>query len=184
MELFLKQLPIPFLGKEHLTKKDFEILYETYFKKVYDFVFKRTNNKEIAEDLTQEIFEKILKTIQDFQWQGVTVSAWIFRIARNHIIDYYRKNNKHKNDRPFEEIANMLISTVQNLEYQIEGAEEEIALYNALRELSEEEQFLIYYKFFEEMSNKEIANLTKISESNIGTKLHRIRKKLAKIIKL
>lgn len=171
-----------FSNREQLTKKDFATIYQEYQKKVFDFVYKRTNNKEVAEDLTSEIFEKILKTIEDFQWQGVSLSAWIFRIARNHIIDHYRKSNKFKNDRSFEEVANMLISTVQSLEYQIEGVEEEIALYNSLRELTSEEQSLIYYKFFEEMSNKEIAQLTKISESNIGTKLHRIRKKLAKIL--
>jgi len=170
-------------AKEQLTKSDFAKLYQIYQKKVYEFVYKRTNNKEIAEDLTSEIFEKILKTIADFQWQGITVSAWIFRIARNHIIDYYRKSNKFKNDRSYEDIANILVSTAKDIEYQLEGAEEEVVLYNALKELSEQEQFLIYYKFFEEMSNKEIAQLTKITESNIGTKLHRIRKKLAKIIK-
>ena len=55
-------------------------------------------------------------------------------------------------------------------------------LYNAIRDLQEDEQFLVYYKFFEELSNKEIADLLNMSETNVGTKLHRARKKLENII--
>lgn len=166
-------------AKNRVTQNDFSKIYQSYYKKVFDFVYKRINNKEITEDLTSEIFEKIMHSINDFQWQGITLSAWIFRISRNHIIDHYRKNNKFKTDKSFEEIANMLVSNAPSLDYMLENSEDEINLYNALRELNTDEQFLIYYKFFEEMSNKEIAQITGISETNIGTKLHRIRKKLA-----
>jgi RNA polymerase sigma-70 factor (ECF subfamily) len=141
------------------------------------------SNKETAEDLTSEVFEKILKTIDDFQWQGISIGAWVFRIARNHLIDHYRKMNKFKNDKSFEDIVNLVESSLPSAEMEIERDEEDVLLFNALKELPEEDQYLIYYKFFEEMSNSRIAQITGLSETNIGTKLHRIRKKLAKLIK-
>lgn len=143
---------------------------------------KRVTSKEVAEDLTSEIFEKVYKTINDFQWQGVTLSAWLFRIARNHLIDYYRKNNKFKNDTSLDEIIDIVVSNSTPIEKQIEESETEVNLFKSISELEQEDQYLIYYKFYEEMSNKQISELTGISETNIGTKLHRIRKKLAKHI--
>jgi len=146
-------------------------------------VAKRVDNKQTAEDLTSDIFEKVLKSLNDFQWQGITVSAWIFRVARNHIIDYYRKNSKRRTDRSLEDMVNKVVSPSPDVETELESRESEIELYKAIKELRPEEQYLIYYKFFEEMSNKRIARLTGLTETNIGTKLHRVRKKLEKLLK-
>ncbi len=144
---------------------------------------KRVDNKAIAEDLTSDIFEKILRSLNDFQWQGITVSAWIFRVARNHIIDYYRKNSKRKNDKSLDTIINKVVSNTPNVDTELESNESEVELYTAIKELKPDEQYLIYYKFFEEMSNKQIADITGLTETNIGTKLHRIRKKLEQLLK-
>jgi RNA polymerase sigma-70 factor, ECF subfamily len=166
-----------------LYQKDFTKIYNAYHKRVLDFIYKRVSNKEVAEDLTSEIFEKILKTLHSFQWQGITVSAWIFRIARNHLIDYYRKNNKFKNQTSLDDIINIVVSSTPNVDTQLEESETEITLFDAIRELEGEDQYLIYYKFYEELSNKDISDLTGLSETNVGTKLHRIRKKLASLMK-
>jgi len=128
------------------------------------------------------VFEKVLISLADFRWQGITVSAWIFKIARNHIIDYYRKNDKYKGDKSLEEVINFVESKIPSVDIEAEADEEEVGLYNALRELDEEEQYLVYYKFFEELSNKQIADIIDLSETNVGTKLHRTRRKLQKII--
>lgn len=165
-----------------MTKKDFSKIYETHYPKVLAFVTKRVTNVTTAEDLTSEVFEKVLLSISDFQWQGITVSAWIFKIARNHIIDFYRKNEKHKGEKSLEDIVNFVESNVPGVDVEAEADEEEIELYNAMRDLDEDEQYLVYYKFFEELSNKEIADLLNMSETNVGTKLHRARKKLESII--
>jgi RNA polymerase sigma factor (sigma-70 family) len=171
-----------FLRKERYSQKDFADLYEIFFKKVQDFLQKKVSNREIAEDLASEVFEKIFKTIDDFQWQGINISAWVFRIARNHLIDYYRKQNKYKNDKSFDEIINLVESTLPSADMEIETDEENGLLFKAIKELDEDDQYLIYYKFFEEMSNSKIAEITQLTETNIGTKLHRIRKRLGRII--
>lgn len=169
--------------KDTLDTNDFHIIYETYHQKVLDFVKKRVSNKEIAEDLTGDIFEKVLKSIKDFQWQGITVSAWIFRIARNHVIDYYRKSNKRKKNKSLEEVANYVEANTPNIEVEMQADEEEVALYDGIRNLNSDDQYLVYYKFFEGLSNKEISKITGLTETNIGTRLHRVRKKLSKNIK-
>jgi len=154
-----------------------------YYDKIYKFVLRRVSKPEVAEDLTGDIFEKVYKKIHDFQWQGITVIAWIYRIARNRVIDYYRKNNKRKTNVALADVANYVVSATLNVEVEIQADEEEQALFNAIGELEETDQYLVYYKFFESMSNKEISKLTGLTETNIGTKLFRIRKKIGKIIK-
>lgn len=170
-------------NKQSFSKKDFEEIYKYYHKKVQDFVYKRVSSKEVAEDLTSDIFEKIYKSIDDFKWQGITISAWIFRIARNRIIDYYRKNSKRKSDASLEDYSNVIVSSLKDSEDLMIESSEYAMLYNSIREFDEEDQYLIYYKFFEDLGNGEIASLMKLTETNVGTRLHRIRKKLSLYIK-
>lgn len=68
--------------------EDFGLLYETYFKRIYSFVYYRTNHRETAEDLTSLVFLKALEKIRNFK-KG-SFSAWLYRIARNSVIDHYR----------------------------------------------------------------------------------------------
>lgn len=165
-----------------MSQNDFADIYEIHYEKVLGFVKKRVGSDVVAEDLASEIFEKVFKSIADFKWQGITVTAWIFKVARNHIIDFYRKNEKYKGDKSLEEIVDFIESKVPSVDIEAEADEEEKELYNAIMGLDEEGQYLVYYKFFEELSNKEIAQLLDLTETNIGTKLHRTRKKLEKII--
>lgn len=118
----------------------------------------------------------------DYQWQGISVSAWIYRIARNHLIDYYRKQNKYKNDKSFDDVVNIVESNLPTAETEIVRDEEDIILYRAIRELDEEDQYLVYYKFFEGMSNSQISQIIGQTETNVGTRLHRIRKRMKKLI--
>lgn len=168
--------------KEELTAADYQLIYEAYYDKIFYFINSRVKKREDAEDLTSLVFEKVLKKLADFKWQGVTITTWIYRIARNAVIDFYRKNNDRKKDSSVEEIGNFIESDDQHIESILIDDEEEIKLYKALRNFSESDQYLIYYKFFEEMSNQDISELTGMSETNVGTRLHRLRNKLKKII--
>ena len=72
----------------------FTQLYESHFDKIYRYVALRIGNKMEAEDLTQQVFLKALRSIHSFKWRGIAFSAWLFRIARNLIVDYLRKERK------------------------------------------------------------------------------------------
>lgn len=164
-------------------KKNFSKLYEEYFQLVHNYLRKRMHNKSLSEDLASEVFEKAYRAIGDFRWQGISLSAWIFRIARNLLTDYYRKSTKRKRTISLTEIEEMFEDTSVSLYADYARGEEERVLYDALREFKELDQHLIYYKFFEDLSNKEIAKITGLAESNVGTRLYRIRRKIKTIMK-
>jgi RNA polymerase sigma-70 factor (ECF subfamily) len=66
-------------------------LYQTYFPRVYRYILARTGNTYDAEDLTEEVFMKVLEAIERFQWRAAPFSAWLFRIAHNAVISQRRK---------------------------------------------------------------------------------------------
>ena len=74
----------------------FEQIYEEYFDKVYRYIYVRVGNPPDAEDLTEEVFLKALKSIGSFQWRGVSIAAWLFRIAHNVVVDHLRRISKRQ----------------------------------------------------------------------------------------
>ena len=78
-------------------KQDQEALaeiYEKYFDKIYRYIFFRVGNTQEAEDMAQQVFLKMLEKIASFKWRSIPLSAWLFRIAHNQVVDYLRKKSK------------------------------------------------------------------------------------------
>ena len=71
-------------------------LYEAYYDKIYRYVMFKTGDSLEAEDLTEEVFLRMLESIGSFKWQGYPFTSWLFRIAHNLVIDYYRKSGRQK----------------------------------------------------------------------------------------
>ena len=69
-------------------------MYEEHFDRIYRYVVLRIGDKMEAEDVTQQVFLKALRSISSFKWQGVPFAAWLFRIAHNQVVDYLRKKGK------------------------------------------------------------------------------------------
>ena len=72
----------------------FTQLYEENFDKIYRYIVLKIGNETEAEDMTQQVFLNALKSISSFKWKGIPFSAWLFRIARNKVVDYLRKKAK------------------------------------------------------------------------------------------
>ena len=72
----------------------FAQLYEAYFDKIYRYIAMRIRNEMEAEDMTQQVFMKMLQSISSYKSQGVPFSSWIYRIAHNLVVDYLRQQNK------------------------------------------------------------------------------------------
>jgi len=75
-------------------------IYERYVDRVYAFVSRRTANRAAAEDITSQVFEQALSTIGSFEWRGVPVLAWLFRIASNALADHWRERALQTHDAP------------------------------------------------------------------------------------
>ncbi|MFC2058883.1 sigma-70 family RNA polymerase sigma factor [Chloroflexota bacterium] len=76
--------------------KAFAAIYDEYFDKIYRYTFHRVGNRMEAEDLTQQVFLNAIQSISSYRWRGVPFASWIFRIARNQVIDFHRKASKAK----------------------------------------------------------------------------------------
>lgn len=154
----------------------FEPLYSYYQPHIYRFVLAKVSQKEIAEDLTSQVFEKALKNIDSFNWQGAPFSAWLYQIAKRVIIDHFRslkRRNTHNLDEDIQ-IADQGKSMETNVEEELSHN----LIKQVLAELPEREQQVITLKFYSGYTNKLIAQVTKISETNVGTIIYRVIQKL------
>ncbi|OOM06478.1 sigma-70 family RNA polymerase sigma factor [Clostridium saccharobutylicum] len=173
---------IDFSGKEKKAdedidkKEEFTEIFELYYKRIYNYTYYRVNSREAAEDLTSQIFEKVMFKLNTYLNEKSKFEVWMFTIARNTINDYYRKQKKHKII-SLDSILD-LISKDKGPEELMVNRERNNKLINALKILDPKERNIIAYKFGADLKNKEIAKILNISESNIGVKLHRIMKKL------
>src|SRR5207237_57730 len=79
-------------------------LYEHYFPKVYRYVASRLGNTEDAEDVTEELFLKIVQRLGGFSWRGLPFGAWLFRIARNEVVTHVRKVRSRATTAPLSEM--------------------------------------------------------------------------------
>ncbi len=75
-------------------KEAFADLYESHFDKVYRYLTLKTGSRAEAEDMTQQVFVKAYRSIRSFKWKGVSFSSWLFRIAHNLMVDFFRRQAK------------------------------------------------------------------------------------------
>lgn len=157
----------------------FAQIYDLYFTKIYRFIFYRVGHKETAEDLAEDVFIKAFGSLPSLEDDKV-FESWLYTIARNKVIDYYRSKKALV---PIEEVENTLeyetnIIDIVNLDFQHK------AIIKALKELPSDQQLVIKLKFFEDLSNSEIAALLGKEEGAIRVIQHRAIAKLKSIINL
>ena len=176
------------LVKEFISgnQSSIEILVKRHKDRVFTYILFIVKNEELAEDIFQETFIKVIKSLRrgKYNERGVFVS-WVIRIAHNLIIDYFRKSKKMKmysNDEdPKIDIFNSQRFSGQTIEDDI--VQDQIAndIRNLVHELSEEQKQVVLLRHFGEMSFKEIAEQTGVS---INTALGRMRYALINLRKL
>ncbi|MFA5084634.1 MAG: sigma-70 family RNA polymerase sigma factor [Candidatus Paceibacterota bacterium] len=155
----------------------FGLLYDQYQPAIYRFILLKIGNKVTAEDLTHQVFLNAWQRIESYQIQGFPFSSWLYRIAHNAVIDYYRTEKKDINLDSIAETA-----AVNNLEEKIDQEFELNIIKAALKELPEEQQSIIIMKFVEDMTNGEIAAALGKSEGAIKTAQHRCIQNIKEII--
>lgn len=155
----------------------FDRLYDYYFPKVYGFVYNKIQDHQKTEDLVSEVFVKILEALPKFEWKNVPFGAWIFRIVRNHLHDYYGKSAKDHT--ALAEDFDIQDDSRHNQPHTVAHLNEvEQVVVQELKKLNETERTVVEMKFFVGMKNKEIAGLLATKENNVGIILFRALKKL------
>lgn len=157
-------------------KEELAEIFELYYKRLYNYSYYRVDSHEAAEDITIQVFEKVMQKFHTYINEKSKFEVWMFTIARNTINDYFRKQKRHKVI-SIDSIID-LVSKDKGPEDLIIIEERNNKLLNALNILDVKERNIIAYKFGAGLKNVEIAKILKIGESNVGVKLHRIMKKL------
>jgi RNA polymerase sigma-70 factor (ECF subfamily) len=156
-------------------REAFAELYEQHFPRVFRYISYRVNDIQLAEDLTSETFVKALKGFSSYRSDRASFSTWIMSIARHTVIDHHRVSAKRE-VLPLEKAAEA--SSEEVTEEEAVRKEELRRLHECLAGLGQQEQEIISLKFGAELTNREIAVMLNISESNVGTILYRAVRKL------
>jgi len=136
-------------------------LYSMYLDKIYRYVFYQVKDRMTAEDLTEEIFVKVWEALGRYKQKSSTFSAWLYRIAHNHVIDYFRTRRQHQALE--EEIPATVIGPEQEVEEKLMQQE----LSEAISYLPPLQRQIIILKFIEGLDNREIAHITGKREGTI-----------------
>ncbi|OGR77100.1 MAG: hypothetical protein A2X32_07415 [Elusimicrobia bacterium GWC2_64_44] len=153
----------------------FEELYDKYFQRVYNYIRYRVLARDAADDLVSAVFEKVLDKFDAYD-PDKPVEPWLFAIARNTLNDYYRRRAVRGglSIDGFEE----RLASGESVERSAEQSEANARLLAAMGGLSEAERELIAMKYALNLSGREMAEQTGLTESNVGVTLFRALGKL------
>ncbi len=158
------------------TAEAFAAFYEQHLPKIFRYISYRVTDRHMAEDLTATVFEKALSKFNQYSPEKAALSTWVFRIARNTLIDHFRARGREHTvplDEAFDRPGNG-----KSPEQTVIEQEESQILRLCISKLSTQEQEIISLKFSSEMTNRQIADLLGLSESNVGVILYRTVRKL------
>jgi RNA polymerase sigma-70 factor (ECF subfamily) len=156
----------------------FAEIYERYYQGIYNFVYYRVTDEALAEDLTAEVFLKAMEAIESFTFRGVPLSAWLYRIANNLVVDHFRRQPRHGN----VSLEETTVSAGENPTDALEQGLTQQTIRRALSELTEEQQQVVLLKFVDGLSNNEVARVLGKTEGAIKSLQHRALSSLARVL--
>ena len=154
-------------------------LVSSYYKKIYTYVYKQTIDKELAMDLTQEVFISMLKTINNYDETKASFSTWLYKIATYRIVDYYR-SKYYKYNNLVEPIDEHIVYDNYDMETVIENKEDIKRIIDVVNKMDTVYQQIFRLKLFTEYTFLEISIILQIPESTVKTKYYSVIKKIKK----
>lgn len=154
------------------SREAFGEIYKLYFKRLFRFIYYMVNDRELAEDLTQNAMLKIWRNISYYSPERGSPVTFFFAIAKNMVIDHLRKPKTMN----LNEIGEIKADDDQ-IE-RLETIEAEKSVKNMLSKLENDEKQIIIMRYFEDLKYSEIAGILKIKETAVRVRVHRILQKL------
>mgnify|MGYP000170972330 CR=1 FL=1 len=159
----------------------FSFLVEKYKDMVFTLAIKVTKNREEAEEVSQDSFIKAFKSLHKFKGDS-KFSTWLYKITYNNCMDKVKAKARKYNTDTIDEVVENKIQSLDNTLQVIERKERAELMKECLGELPADERSIIWLFYYEELTLKEIIEVTSYSEANLKVKLHRARKKLFSIV--
>ena len=159
----------------------FAILVDRYKDMVFSLSLKVVKSREEAEEVSQDTFIKAYRSLHGFKGDS-KFSTWLYKIAYHNCMDRVKKNTRNYNTDTIDEVVENKIRATEDVLETIERKERALIIKECLSELPEDERSILWFFYFEELSLKEITDVTDYSENNVKVKLHRARKKLLTIV--
>jgi RNA polymerase sigma-70 factor, ECF subfamily len=160
------------------------ILIKRHQSKLYGFIYSKVSDRDISDDIFQDTFIKVIKTLKSnsYNEEGKFL-PWVMRIAHNLIVDHFRKNKKMPMTRETEEfsIFSIMTDSSMNVEGQIITEQVENDLQRLILELPDDQREVLHMRIYQDLSFKEIADMTGVS---INTALGRMRYALMNLRKI
>jgi RNA polymerase sigma-70 factor (ECF subfamily) len=160
------------------------VLIKRHQSKIYGFIYSKVTDRDISDDIFQDTFIKVIKTLKSnsYNEEGKFL-PWVMRISHNLIVDHFRKNKKMPMYRETEEfsIFSIMTDNSPNVESRIITEQVESDLQRLIEELPDDQKEVLQMRIYQDLSFKEIADLTGVS---INTALGRMRYALMNLRKV
>lgn len=155
-------------------------LYERYAKVIFRFVYAHLDNRVDAEDLTEEVFLRVWRTLPTFREQGVPFAAYLYHVARNVLIDHYRRNKRSIRDVSLDD--GFIVDHNPGPSEMVTNNLEHKELREVLVQLREDYREVLVLRFLSELSPEETAQVMKRSVGAVRVLQHRALTAMRKLL--
>ena len=163
-----------------------EGLVRAHSRKVYNLCYRFTGRIQDAEDLTQEVFIKVFQTLRSYDSAQGTFSTWLNRVARNHLVDHYRRTRKDRitsslddDSTPLPELPSPRAAPTAS----VESRERRELLQMALDQMSPDLREAVVLRDLQDLDYQEIAQVLGVPQGTVKSRINRGRLELARVIK-
>ena len=160
-------------------KAAYRYIIDTYKNPIYSTILRMAKNPQTAQDLTQEVFIKAYEQLPKFKQDG-SFKAWLYRLATNHCIDFFRRK---ANQMQHEQYEDRLAANGSDPEVALLKRESERRLERLVAKLPEIERAILLMRYVNELSYEEIGAVLQLSKTEVGNKLFQAKKKMRKQLK-
>ncbi|HMQ01096.1 MAG TPA: RNA polymerase sigma factor [Cyclobacteriaceae bacterium] len=152
------------------------LLFDRYHKRIFNYLARMCSDREVAEDLTQNVFLRLMRYRHSYRSE-LRFQSWIYQVARNVFADHYRSTKIKKS-------AHMVLEQIENTaedKDEFLQEEREAILHKSLALLKDDDRELLVLTKFQHMKYEEVAEVLDTSVSNVKVKVHRAIQKLREI---
>jgi RNA polymerase sigma-70 factor (ECF subfamily) len=163
-----------------------EDLVKVHTRRVYSICYRFTGSDQEAQDLTQEVFLRVFRSLKSFRAGEGSFGVWLARLSRNLLIDHYRRTKLDRATDSIEDQLPMLeekTAMISRTEGMLAGREASELLQGALQKLSPELRETVILRDLEELEYREIAQVLNVPEGTVKSRLNRGRAELAKVLR-